>query len=100
MKVYLDDIREPPEGWRLVRWPEEAIELLATGQVTDLSLDHDLGDDERGTGYDVIVWLEEGVATLDFRPPPTTVHSANSSGRQKMEAGIRQIMKLAERSEG
>ncbi len=50
MKVYLDDERIAPDGWRQVRWPEEVIELLETGEVTELSLDHDLGDDDHGTG--------------------------------------------------
>lgn len=95
MKVYLDDERTPPEGWKWVRWPEEAIALLQTGQVTDLSLDHDLGDDERGTGYDVVLWLEEAVATRGFKPPKVKVHSANSSARIKMELGIRSIERLA-----
>ncbi len=45
MKVYLDDERPVPNGWMLVPWPEEAIGLLITGQVTEISLDHDLGDD-------------------------------------------------------
>ena len=94
MKVFLDDERQPPEGWILVRWPEEAIELLKTNQVTDLSLDHDLGDDEHGTGYDVILWIEEAVATRNFVPPRMKVHSANSSARIKMENGLRSIMRL------
>ena len=53
LKVYLDDERIAPEGWVQVRWPDEAIKLLQTGSVSHLSLDHDLGDDQRGTGYDV-----------------------------------------------
>lgn len=95
MKLYLDDERSPPEGWRLVRWPDEVIGLLQSGEVTELSLDHDLGDDERGTGYDVILWLEEAVATRGFVPPRIKVHSANNSARGKMEAGIRAIERLA-----
>ena len=66
MKVYLDDERIAPDGWTQVRWPDEAIELLKTGQVTHLSLDHDLGDDERGTGYDVVLWVEKAVATEGY----------------------------------
>lgn len=50
MKVFLDDERRTPEGWVRVYWPDEAIALLQTGQVTEISLDHDLGDDARGTG--------------------------------------------------
>lgn len=99
MKVYLDDERPVPNGWTLVRWPEEAINLLITGQVTEISLDHDLGDDEHGTGYDVILWIEEAVATTQFMPPHITVHSANSSARQKMELGIENIKRLAKKTE-
>ena len=94
MKLYLDDERIPPEGWIHVRWPEEAIEILKTGKVTELSLDHDLGDDSHGTGYDVILWIEEAVATGGFVAPRITVHSANPSARQKMEAGINSIQRL------
>ena len=65
--------------------------LLQTGQVTELSLDHDLGDDEHGTGYDVVLWIEEEVALRGFMPPKILVHSANSSARQKMLAGIQAI---------
>ncbi len=92
MKVYLDDERETPAGWQRVYWPDEAIALLQTGDVTHISLDHDLGDDERGTGYDVVLWIEEAVITQGFQPPIITVHSANASARQKMELGIRQIL--------
>jgi hypothetical protein len=94
MKIYLDDERPTPDGWIGVRWPDEVIAHLETGLVTDVSLDHDLGDDERGTGYDVVLWLEEAVALRGFVPPRMSVHSANSSARLKMEAGIRSILRL------
>ncbi|MFB9134507.1 cyclic-phosphate processing receiver domain-containing protein [Vibrio olivae] len=94
MKVYLDDERQTPKGWHRVYWPEEAITLLKQGIVTEISLDHDLGDDEHGTGYDIILWIEEAVATQDFQPPLIRVHSANSSARQKMEFGIANIQRL------
>lgn len=95
MRVYLDDERPTPDGWVRVYWPDEAIALLESGQVDELSLDHDLGDDSRGTGYDVVVWIEEAVALRGFCPPKISVHSANSSARQKMESGIRSIARLA-----
>ena len=56
-----------------------------------VSLDHDLGDDQRGTGYDVVLWVENAVATKGFLPPELRVHSANSSARQKMLLGIANI---------
>lgn len=57
MKLYLDDERQTPIGWVRVFWPDEAIAWLETETVTEISLDHDLGDDDRGTGYDVILWI-------------------------------------------
>ena len=95
MKVFLDDERQVPEGWVGVRWPEEAVALLQAGEVTEISLDHDLGDDDHGTGYDVLLWIEEAVVTQGFVPPKMRVHSANSSARQKMEQAIKTIERLA-----
>jgi len=90
-KIYLDDERTPPPGWLLVRWPDEVITLLQAGGVSAVSLDHDLGDDDRGTGNDVILWLEEAVITRGFVAPELHVHSANVAGRKKMALGIESI---------
>lgn len=94
IKVYLDDERSTPEGWQRVYWPDEAIAILECGIVSEISLDHDLGDDNRGTGYDVILWIEEAVANRGFQPPLIKVHSANTSAREKMERGIESIQRL------
>jgi len=98
MKIFLDDERPTPPGWTAARWPEEVIALLETGEVTDVSLDHDLGDDARGTGYDVIIWIEEAVALRGFVPPQIFVHSANPTARQRMALGIAAIERLAKRN--
>ena len=76
------------------------VDLLRTGAVVELSLDHDLGDDEKGTGYDVILWIEEQVITRGFKPPRIKVHSANASAREKMEAGIASIEHHANNNAG
>jgi len=95
MKVYLDDERVAPEGWLQVRWPDEASRFLQAGNVTHLSLDHDLGDDQRGTGYDVLLWIEQEVALSRFIPPASIeVHSANPAGRKRMLAAIELILKM------
>lgn len=91
MRIFLDDERVTPPGWVRVYWPDEAIQLLEKGGVTEISLDHDLGDDTRGTGYDVIVWIEEAVIARGFIPPIIKVHSANSSAKVKMQLGIDNI---------
>jgi len=96
MKIYLDDVRPTPPGWHRCYWPEEVIELLATEQVTHLSLDHDLGDDEHGTGYDVLLWLEEQVFLYGLAAPSIIqVHSDNSSAREKMLRAIASIKRFA-----
>lgn len=87
MKLFLDDERSAPEGWIHVRWPEEAIEILKAGTVIELSLDHDLGDDAHGTGYDVILWIEQAVATKGFVPPQD--HCAFSQSIGPSENGSR-----------
>lgn len=98
IKIYLDDERQTPEGWVRVYWPDEAIELLKNDKVDTISLDHDLGDDERGTGYDVLLWIEEQVVTKGWIPPKMLIHSANISARNKMELAIKSIKKMANKS--
>ena len=71
------------------------ITLLQGGGVTELSLDHDLDDDARGTVYGVIRWVEEAVALREFTPPTIRVHSANASARERMLLGIESIKRLA-----
>lgn len=101
MRVWLDDVRAAPDGWVHVKTPEEAIDLLRSGQVEEISLDHDLGlatpESER-TGYDVVAWLEEAVATGGWKHavPEIHVHSANPVGWQRMEQAIKSIRRLDE----
>jgi hypothetical protein len=99
MKVWLDDRRSPRDpDWVWVKTPEETIELLQTGQVTELSLDHDLGllhGERERTGYDVLIWLEQQVALEGFRPPPVIkVHSSNSAAAPRMGQAIKAIQRL------
>jgi len=94
MKVWLDDVRPASDRWKCVQCPQEAIELLARGEVTHISLDHDLGDDERGTGYDVLLWIEQATMIGDFVPPVITVHSSNVSASHKMVAAIAKIQRI------
>lgn len=95
MKVYLDDVRETPAGWVRAYTAREAIALLEAGGVAEISLDHDLGDEETcGSGYHVATWIEEAVATRGFLPPAIRIHSANPVGRARMEQAIASIERL------
>jgi hypothetical protein len=93
MRVWLDDVRPAPDGWVHVRTPEEAIELLRTGEVAELSLDFDLGfrgDEERRTGEVVLVWIEEQVVrgTAQFVLPEISIHSSNPVGRARLRRAL------------
>ena len=97
IKVYLDDERPTPEGWVRTFWPEEVIHHLENDDVSEISLDHDLGDDQHGTGYDVLKWIEEQVYTTDFVPPRMHVHTANPVARQRMTQAVEAIHKAMSR---
>lgn len=100
LNIYLDDDRQTPSGFVRTYTPRETIELLEkhVGEIGFLSLDHDLGDDDGiGTGYHVVLWIEEQVYTNpDYVPPKFIyVHSANGSAAIKMRSGINSIVKKA-----
>ena len=96
LRVWLDDDlvdRAAPDGWVHVETAWEAIELLNTGRVIELSLDHDLGDDRaHGRGIDVVNWLGEQQEVHERMLWPEhgiTIHSANPSGRDSMARAIK-----------
>jgi hypothetical protein len=93
-------MRPAPPGWVRALTPEEVIEWLRRGEVSNLSLDHDLGlhgSTER-TGYTVLLWLEKqlGDGRWAHPLPQLSVHSTNPVGRKRMFAAIRTIQRLAE----
>ena len=99
MKLFLDDVREAPEGWTLINTGESLISILQSQggeEIEALSLDHDLGEGKI-TGYEVLKWLEAQVFLYGYKPPKKIlIHSANPVGRKNMEAAIKSIRKYAE----
>lgn len=94
MRLYVDDMRQAPEGWVSVKTAQEAIEILKTGAVEELSLDHDLGAEENGTGYNVLLWIEAAVGERGFVPPILHIHTANPPAHDKMTQALNRIMAL------
>ena len=85
LALFVDDRRDPPPGdWTVARTSAAAIEILATGQVTYLSLDYDLGDKlpgVRDNGLAVVEWLAARMAQdATFVLPVWRVHSNNPEG--------------------
>lgn len=95
MRVWLDDERLAPKGWERCYWPADVIALLASGVVAEVSLDHDLGDDSHGTGYDVLLWIEREVITNNFKPPIIHIHTANPTAYLRMVAARASITRHA-----
>ncbi len=96
LRIWLDDDlvdRRAPEGWTQVTTAWDAIELLKTGRVVELSLDHDLSDDERfGRGTDVVDFIAEQQEAhgRDLWPREgISLHTANPAGREAMARTIR-----------
>jgi hypothetical protein len=109
MKLWLDDRRLAPPGWTRAYTVADAQTYLATGEVEEASLDHDLGACESclgglstrewlethdydmptcehlGTGYTLCVWMEQ---TGHWPKKMPAVHSMNGAGADRMRAII------------
>jgi hypothetical protein len=115
-RLFLDDERDPRDWLPHMRWfrgrdlaeldewvwartAPEAIQVLAGDGVVEVSLDHDLGEEsEVGTGYDVLVWIEERVASDEnYHPPILHVHTSNIAARERMESAVQGIANLVRR---
>ena len=87
--LFLDDEREPPykDGpWDVVRTAPDAIRALMQRDYAIVSLDHDLGPADAGTGYDVMLWLEEQAAAGKHVPNDIRIHTMNPVARDRMLA--------------
>ena len=96
IRLWLDDDlvdRAAPEGWVHVTTAPEAVEMLVAARVVELSLDHDLGDDEvAGRGVDVVDFIAEQQETggpILWPRDGITLHTANPAGREAMARTIR-----------
>lgn len=80
IKIFLDDLRDAPEGWTIIRTAAECIRFMDANKdsIIAVSLDHDLGTDM--SGYDVAKHMAEyGIFPLEIR-----VHSMNPVGAQNI----------------
>lgn len=99
MKLWIDDVREAPSGYRWARSVYEAKVIIrnfetilkASGgkvryQIELIDIDHDAGDYAKDGGdyIKLLDWLEE-----TGRNYPIRIHSMNPVGRENMRAIIR-----------
>ena len=103
MKTYLwlDDLRDPNQSvWydHYISELDKSVDTLIWvkefpmfvnyinefGLPDKIFFDHDLGDDELGTGYDAAKWLMNYCMDRDLDLPLWSVQSANPVGRQNI----------------
>lgn len=114
MKLFVDDLRSPEDiypgeaDWHVARTITEAIRILASQDISHVSIDHDiqcnsvLGENGLWSGghtsletYEPIAWyiatylntFTEDDKKYDLAKPcikKITLHSANATGRKKM----------------
>ena len=90
IKVWLDDVRPMPEEFEVqVKTAEAAINLLKNNNVELISLDHDLGEEDEKTGYDVAKFIEKSAFERAIDPLEIRVHSANPVGLNNMKMCIK-----------
>jgi len=97
MKLWIDDIRDAPEGWTLARSISEAVTFISmyAPQITHISLDHDISIEVRvgGKKYNrpspdtfKVVALFCVALALSFKEDiKFTTHSSNHVGRQAIK---------------
>ncbi|MBP1915184.1 hypothetical protein J2Z23_002141 [Lederbergia galactosidilyticus] len=89
INLYLDGLRKAPKGFTVARNVEEALSIMQHNKIHILSLDHDLGMDEKGnllqTGYDLVkIMCQRGL-----RANKIYLHTSNVVGREAMYETLR-----------
>jgi hypothetical protein len=87
MKLYVDDVRPIPDGWTGARTVEEAVRILESDSVEELSLDYMIGDSPENNFSPVARF----VVTLppEKRPRLVRLHTSSPSGARVLESILR-----------
>ena len=94
MKLWLDDSRKAPEGWTWYTCPWKALRhvLALEANITEWSLDHDLGPNTP-SGYDfismILLLIDRGLKV--HVPDNVGLHSMNPVGRDNMVMVLKEI---------
>jgi len=99
-KLYLDDIRDPEtDDFIVVRSYDAAVHWMRqNGCPAVLSFDHDLGDSDVRSGYDVAKWLVERDLNDSGKFIPADfkfiVHSANPPGADNIKGLLNNYLEM------
>ena len=94
MKLFIDDIRRCPQGWEVARNVTEAIRIIATQNVGEISIDHDSshGTNENTStevscpcDFTAVAYFIGEKCQNNFINPKITVHSVNPDGAKRIK---------------
>lgn len=110
IKLFVDDLRPTPSGWVGVKTVTEAIRLLATREIGEVSLDHDIMHTVPANQpflpiphnpiqirnfhiacaetYEPVAWF---IAFCPFGVKRVTIHTANSVGAERIANIFEQV---------
>ena len=83
MKLWIDDLRTPPDGWKWAKTSLEAIKILEEYDIEEVSFDHDLGGDD--TTRTIVAWLCNNPI---YWPKVCRVHTRNPVGDEWLRGMI------------
>lgn len=90
MKLWIDDVRPAPKGWRRVKNSKDAIIFFCDHyDITEVSFDHDLGGDD--TVMKLINYLEVLAHMGILYPFKWIIHSDNPVGRKNIELAMKSV---------
>lgn len=125
MKLWVDDLRPAPAGWHWARTVNEAIRILASQDVTEVHLDHDIVHTEETPGgllrplkvtnkdtgeeenfrctetFEAIAWF---IYAVPYNVKKVTLHTGNIAVTKRIKgilemAGVEVIVKMADGKE-
>lgn len=89
IRLYVDDLRRCPDGWKLARTITDAINHLVNGRVHEISVDHDIvflrsGDIRMHKESFLPVVQVMCLLPENMRPSKVRIHTANVDAGWKM----------------
>lgn len=95
IRLWVDDERPMPSDFtHHAKTAADAIRILTSQIVEYISLDHDLGPEHAGNGYEIASWIEFRAYSKTLRRISWAVHSANPIGRARMIVALKNADKF------
>lgn len=88
-KLWVDDLRQAPDGWVWVKSSSEAIDWLCDHTPAEISFDHDLGGND--TSMKIANYIEIWASRGFIDRFTWHIHSANPVGKKNLKLAFTSI---------